>query len=104
MNASEERMKSTLRACLGFFKLTALTEFPKNAVQTPNPLILSCHCCYSDFCFCACTQSGCANVITKILSVNGITYAEYTCSIKEEKHGLEFEYWEFSLLLLYIYC
>lgn len=42
-------------------------------------------------------------MITKILSVNGITYVEYTCSIKEEKHGLEFEYWEFSLLCYFTF-
>lgn len=48
MNASEEGMKSTFEGMFGLFKLA---EFPKNAVQTPNLLILSCRCCCSDFVF-----------------------------------------------------
>lgn len=63
----------------GMFELFKLTEFPKNAVQTPNPLILSCRC--SDFCFCA-------NVITKA-ALNPRLWIEYTRCIREEKHGLD---------------
>lgn len=86
MNASEERITKHFKGMFGLFKLT---EFPKNAVQTPNPLIPSCRCCFSDFYFCACTKAGCANVVTKEASIPCLSM-EYTCMeyIREGKHGI----------------